>query len=323
MNPSDVDKFGNFESRRLAWDIERRHLQQQLQRERWTQQAKKHLAADESKRRRDQILERKKLAENAAASYQTTQEGIEAQAKTLRKVAIVHGESARQMRHEAELDNLAGARAFVDQRDHAALSLLQQHGSEHWKLLNAKGAKEYALERQRERERMKRALRGLKWAKEDREMEATLESAAKPPRVPQSPGQWRADTMSIRPGPWRSSQVDAQVEQAKKKAIRAHSAQRQRIQNRQAATTGYIELLADTSAKVSMATYDAWRLKVDATRSSVSDYNWPDKKVHRLSSQVSPRPPLPSPTRTGSSNNASPRSLRSGGGVDSARRALF
>ena len=37
----------------------------------------------------------------------------------------------------------------------------------------------------------------------------------------------------------------------------------------------------------------------------------------------SPRPPLPSPTRTGSSNNASPRSLRSGGGVDSARRALF
>ena len=37
---------------------------------------------------RDQILERKKLAENAAASYQTTQEGIEVQAKTVRKVAL-------------------------------------------------------------------------------------------------------------------------------------------------------------------------------------------------------------------------------------------
>lgn len=202
-----------------SWNVERRHLQGQINRDRENEKARKENKAALARRRRERIEMGWSVDSGVASSHSKSQGDRAAQDTVIRKAEDANSETNRTLHHEAKTTLTVSARAHVETRVGAADVLSARHGEEHWKSLMQRGAKVYELEQRQNKDKRERAIRGYKWAKEDeshdlktdetggttrtsptRLVSTRLPTSKAPSGHSQSPGAWRTSQQNMVPG---------------------------------------------------------------------------------------------------------------------------
>lgn len=322
----DVDQHRHFETRQHAWEVERRHLQMQINRERAAAQNKKRMEAEAAKIRRARLAAAWKVTDELTRGYEHEQLGVAKEEQSTRNVADVTTGMTQALLHEGRMKHTLGSYERLKQADKAAGALAERQGQQSWRIGMERGAREVGLEKKEESRDRVNAVRGFRWAKEDEKRQMKLDATTgstrlvasrmvetRLPTAPvasghaMSPGTWRPDSQTVAPGAWRTSQVDAQVQRARSTERLHHHkrllAQTQRI----TAKTHTLDKWVASGQNVSSARYRAWRLKVDATKPP-STFKWPDSATHRRSTPVPPS--APSSPRAMSPVSPRPRSAR-------------
>ena len=202
-----------------SWNVERRHLQTQINRDLAKAKAKTAKAAAEAKRRRDKLASNWKGEDEVYVSFIKSQGQISTQDKAIRTADDVTDVVTSKLKHEAKTNLTVETRQYLETRQSSAEKMSTRHGQEHWKHLMQRGAKEYDLEQQEKANARARAVRGHRWLKEDEEhdaktdatggttrLSATRLATTRLPTSPtksghhQTPGKWRTSQQTMMPG---------------------------------------------------------------------------------------------------------------------------
>ena len=143
----DVDVHRHFETRQKDWIVERRHLANQLNREREVVQARKAAAAAEAARRKQKLTAAWKGEDAVLEAYRMEQVSIAQQEQNTRQANDANRAAAAELRRKEHTDLILSSRDSVESRERAADDLAEKVGQAHWKFGMQRGAREFALER--------------------------------------------------------------------------------------------------------------------------------------------------------------------------------
>jgi len=287
---SDEDTFGHFQMKQQAWQIERRHLQLQMERVRQQQLAKERkkkagVAQKAKKLASDWKVEDALLRDNARVQKSI---GATEHAERLLKEEIRQKEV--KLLHGIDVQTHLANREMVEDRFVRQDAELARRGEQQWARGMRAGAEEVALEKL-ERDRFRRTSnREFAWAKEDVVADTEVRKVTGRP-LPTGPGAiehrqtpartWRVESLTMSPAAWTNSPTDATVERAKTAQMRSHRQKTTAYEQRRAHVTSTLDAWGDVGVRVGDAKYAAWRHKVDAVHSPRNP-GWPDKSTHRI-----------------------------------------
>jgi len=305
VSTCDKDTFKHFQTRQAAWNIERRHLQLQMERLRQEKLAKakakkadtaakaKKLASDWE--RKDALVNQHAVVQNAIGA---SEQGARHEERRLR-------EMEEKLKRENEVAAHLANREAMEALSAANDAEIVRCGAEAWSRGMQVGAEEFALERIEYAKAQKAAVRDFGWSKADERLQEDVRrtTSKQLPTGPgalnhrQTPATWRADQLSMSPAAWGSHPINATVERAKTAQMRAHGKHMRGLEQRRGHVTAVMENWADLGVRVSDTHYKAWRVKVDAVHSPRTPV-WPDKSTHRIRPSSIPPSPASTPRRS-------------------------
>jgi len=303
VSTTDVDVWRHFETRQASWEIERRHLQMQLARQRKEKQAKDRAHSERVAYRAKRTATEWKREDDLVSAHERMLLSTAGQEQGTRNAEDTLHEMSSSLHEDGATKLHLSDRRTLEERDQSTDDQRGNRGTSHYRATMNAGAAEFALERREFAEHRKEALRSFGWAKADEELEASLHATVSQqlPTGPgarghlQTPGRWRADLQTIEPGAWVNEATDAEVQRAKTTQMQEHVRSVRNYEARRDTVVGMLNKWGDVQERVTDAKYAAWRTKVDANTSPRTP-SWPDKQTHRVGLQLH-TPVLSSPRR--------------------------
>lgn len=230
VSTTDVDVWRHFETRQASWEIERRHLQMQLARQRKEKQAKDRAHAERVAYRAKRTATEWKREDDLVSAHERMLLSTAGQEQGTRNAEDALHEMSSSLHEDGATKLHLSDRRTLEERDQSTDDQRGNRGTSHYRATMNAGAAEFELERREFAEHRKEALRSFGWAKADEELEASLHATVSQqlPTGPgarghlQTPGRWRADLQTIEPGAWVNESTDAEVQRAKTTQMREH-----------------------------------------------------------------------------------------------------
>ena len=299
----EIDKFDHFQTKKAAWQVERRHMERQIARRREQQQVHEHAKKAAAASRAKMLAETRRAQDELEKERTKVQAAVHVTEQNNRDGGDHLRSTWRTKKAEGASLQLEASHALAEEMAHARELERIRIGTERWQRGIQSGVEDVEFERAESEKYRCHARRECLWHGSDKLRDDRLRSlkSRQLPTGPgilehqQVPGSWRAELLSMSCGCWESTPRHGTIERAHSAHTKSHRVQVSDRRRRQRDVATMLVGREAAHAHAAGTTFEAWKLKV-GTKHLAGSTSLLSSSTRRMGCPVKDMSPVAVPT---------------------------